>query len=348
MEFPDLPRPVRLTLPAQSLLVESISPTSSVNDVTKLPELSIAQRYQASIDTRLPNGSFKVLVNGHEMQMNLPENVRTGDQLNLLLVSKEPRLKFALLSITPNPAGVTHSSQLPTTLSGIATEADLSKAGLFLGNLTQEPNKSLPSPPLISNTPLLSGPPINSQQLPGLLKQALSHSGLFYENHQAQWVAGKMTSEQLSQEPQSKLTPLTSASLNTPIAVTMLSSSDAPVHPQSLTIVQQQLNLLETGQLTWRGEVWLGQSMEWSITDQPPSGRESSDPQQWQSRLRLTLPRLGEVVATLELNQDGLKLAIRAQDEATLSLMRNDQQPLSEAMTTAGLKVLGIDCGGKT
>jgi len=128
----------------------------------------------------------------------------------------------------------------------------------------------------------------------------------------------------------------------------MLSSSDAPVHPQSLTIVQQQLNLLETGQLTWRGEVWPGQSMEWSITDQPPSGRESPDPQQWQSRLRLTLPKLGEVVATLELNQGGLKLAIRAQDEATLSLMRNDQQPLSEAMTTAGLKVLGIDFGGKT
>lgn len=348
MEFPDLPRPIRLTLPAQSLLVESISPASSVNDVTKLPELAVAQRYQASIDSRLPNGSFKVLVNGHELQMNLPENARTGDQLNLLLVSKEPRLKFALLSITPNPAVAPHSSQLPTTVLETGADIDLSKAGRFLGNLTQEPNKASLPPPLISNMPLLSEPPMNSQQLPGLLKQALSHSGLFYENHQAQWIAGKMTSEQLSQEPQSKLTPLTSASLNTPIAITMLSSSDAPVHPQSLTTVQQQLNLLETGQLNWRGEVWPGQQMEWSITDHPPSGKESSDSQQWQSRLRLTLPKLGEVIATLELNQDGLRLSIRAQDAATLSLMRNDRQPLSESMAAAGLKVLRIDLENKS
>ena len=343
MEFPDLPRPIRLTLPAQSLLVESISPSSSVNDVTKLPELSIAQRYQASIDSRLPNGSFKVTVNGHEMQMNLPESARTGDQLNLLLLSKEPRLKFALLSTVQNPAGRAHDVTLPQSRSVV--EAELSKAGQFLGNLIQDTNKAPPPPALTSTLPVLSSPPITSQQLPGLLQKVISNSGLFYENHQAQWIAGRMTPDQLSQEPQSKLTPLVSPSLTPQSAVAILPISDTSVHPQSLTMVQQQINLLETGQLNWRGEIWPGQTMEWSITEQPHSGNESPDPPRWQSRLRINLPRLGEVIANLDLDHSGVKLSIRAQDESTLSLMRKDRQPLSEAMTSAGIKVLGIDLG---
>ena len=71
MDFPDLPRPVRLGLPAQPLLVESVSPSSSVTDVTKLSNLAVAQRYQASVEARLPNGHFKVTVSGQEMQMRL-------------------------------------------------------------------------------------------------------------------------------------------------------------------------------------------------------------------------------------------------------------------------------------
>ena len=88
--------------------------------------------------------------------------------------------------------------------------------------------------------------------------------------------------------------------------------------------------------------------MEWSITEQPHNGNESPDPPRWQSRLRINLPRLGEVIANLDLDHSGVKLSIRAQDEATLSLMRKDRQPLSEAMTSAGIKVLGIDLGAQS
>ena len=343
MEFPDLPRPARLTLPAQPLLVESVSPTSSIAAVTELPDLAIAQRYQASVEDRLANGNFKVMVNGHELQMNLPSNTKTGDQLNLLLVSKEPRLKFALLSATPITGSNNNATKASLDLSGIG--AELSKAGLFIGALTQDTIKSLSTPTLNSSTPILATPPMTTQQLPSLLQQAMSISGLFYENHQAQWIMGKRTLEQLTQEPQGKIPTNNVPITNSPTPGSISSNNDTPIHPQSLSLVQQQLNLLETGHLSWRGEVWAGQTMEWDITKDPSSSGEEEETTSWQTRLRLNLPKLGEVVVTIGLDKGGVKLALNAADSKTLSLMHDGQRPLTESMTAAGLNVIGMDFG---
>ncbi len=458
MEFPDLARPVRLGLPTQPLLVESVAPVSPAADVTKKPaDLSVAQRYLATVEARLANGSFRVLVNGQELQMNLPESARPGDQLNLLLLSKEPRLKFALLSVaTPNEAAnaaqkfllnvkaqlpngnfnvlingqelqlrlpegtrpgdqlklllttgelhfksgnaaatstdaeitqripVNVKAQLPngnfnvlingqelqlhlpqstqpssrmelvligkeshlkpgeTLTAGTGAGAELSKTGRFLGTLTLDGVRTSATP-LTNAAPLLSAPPINSQQLPALLQQAMSYSGLFYESHQAQWIAGKRPLEQLLQEPQSKLPIATSPASNSATATGVLLSADAPVHAQSMTLVQQQLNLLETGQLAWRGEVWPGQTMEWDITEHPSAENETAELPRWQTRLRLTLPKLGEIVATIGLATNGVQVALSATDAETLALMRGDRQPLAAAMEAAGLNVLGVE-----
>ena len=343
MEFPDLPRPARLTLPAQPLLVESVSPTSSIAAVTELPDLAIAQRYQASVEDRLANGNFKVMVNGHELQMNLPANSKTGDQLNLLLVSKEPRLKFALLSATPITGSNNNATKASLDLSGIG--AELSKAGLFIGALTQDTIKSLSTPTLNSSTPILATPPMTTQQLPSLLQQAMSISGLFYENHQAQWIMGKRTLEQLTQEPQGKILTNNVPTSNSPALNSIASNNDTPVHPQSMSLVQQQLNLLETGHLSWRGEVWAGQTMEWNIAKDPSPSAEEGETTSWQTKLRLNLPKLGEVVATIGLNKGDVKIALNAMDSKTLSKMRDDRQPLTESMTAAGLNVTGMDFG---
>ena len=343
MEFPDLPRPARLTLPAQPLLVESVSPTSSIAAVTELPDLAIAQRYQASVEDRLANGNFKVMVNGHELQMNLPGNSKTGDQLNLLLVSKEPRLKFALLSTTPSTSNISNVTKVPLDLS--RTGAELSKTGLFIGALTQDTIKSLSTPTLNSSTPILTTPSMTTQQLPSLLQQSMSISGLFYENHQAQWIMGKRTLEQLTQEPQGKIPTNNVPIINSPTPGSISSNNDTPIHPQSVSLVQQQLNLLETGHLSWRGEVWAGQTMEWDITKDPSSSGEEEETTSWQTRLRLNLPKLGEVVVTIGLDKGGVKLALNAADSKTLSLMHDGQRPLTESMTAAGLNVIGMDFG---
>ena len=372
MDFPDLPRPVRLGLPAQPLLVESVSPSSSVTDVTKLSNLAVAQRYQASVEARLPNGHFKVTVSGQEMQMKLPEGTRPGDQLNLLLISKEPRLKFAMLSTTPTPGDASISAQRPNsntklhpdtqmnmTLAGrgeilktgeplnLIADAELSKTGRFLGTLIQDSNRSLATP-LVNTGALLAGPPLNSQQLPAQLQQAMSHSGLFYESHQAQWVAGRRSLEKLLQEPQGRLSSTASTAAtssttpNTPAAGWTI-SADTPAHPQSMTLVQQQLNLLETGQLSWRGEIWPGQSMDWEITDHPSTGDEPDETPRWQTRLRISLPKLGDIVANIGLDTGGVKVSISAADDKALSRMQSQRLPLAESLSAAGLTVLGVE-----
>ena len=250
--------------------------------------------------------------------------------MELVLVGREAHLK-------PGEA-------LPT-----GAGAELSKTGRFLGALTQDTARAVATP-LANTTPLLSSPPVNQQQLPGLLQQAMASSGLFYESHQAQWIAGKRSLEQLSQEPQGKLSSTASLSSNSAAATGILLSADTPVHPQSMTLVQQQLNLLETGQLAWRGEVWPGQTMEWDITEHPSAEDKTSELPRWQTRLRLTLPRLGEIVAIIGFDTRGVQVALRAADAETLALMQGDRQPLAAAMEAAGLSVLGVevqrDAGG--
>jgi hypothetical protein len=185
---------------------------------------------------------------------------------------------------------------------------------------------------------------MTTQQLPSLLQQAMSISGLFYENHQAQWVMGKRTLEQLTQEPQAKI-PTNSATISSQTTSSISSNNDTPVHPQSLSLVQQQLNLLETGHLSWRGEIWAGQTMQWDITKDPSLSAEEGETTSWQTRLRLNLPKLGEVVATIGLNKGDVKMTLNATDSKTLSKMQDDQQPLTESMTAAGLTVIGVKFG---
>lgn len=340
---------------AQLLLVESVAPAARIPDpLRSAPEFAPGQKYQATVETHLPNGNFKVLIAGRLLQMNLPESTQPGDRLELVLIAREPRLKFVLLGDARQKAGA---------------EPSLSTTGRFLGALVHDAGRSPAAPALTSPAPLLFGPPADGRLLPELLRQALSRSGLFYESHQAQWVTGKNTLEQLRQEPQGRLAGMLTAPHlpqlktgteikvallqpgldvdNTAVAARATQDSRAPAHAQSLALVQQQLAVLETGQLRWRGEVWPGQWMEWDIAERPPSEdkaeNETDKPSRWQTRLRLTLPQLGEVAATLALDPRGVRIALDAMATGTAALLQSSRQPLKAAMAAAGLNVLAVE-----
>ncbi len=218
--------------------------------------------------------------------------------------------------------------------------ASLSATGRLLGALAQDAARSPIALPLTSSAPVLSAPPADSRQLPALLRDAITQSGLFYESHQAQWVAGKRTLAQLLQEPQGRLY-LDSRPAEASAAA--VRNADAPVHAQTVTLVQQQLSALETGQLFWRGEIWPGQLMEWDIAEHPPAASEIDAALRWQTRLRLTLPKLGEVAATLALNASGVHIALGAAEAATAALLQGSHQPLTAAMAAAGLRTLAVE-----
>ena len=341
---------IRPDMLARLLLVESIAPVTPVPDAARrLPIFSEGQRFLATVEAQLADGDFQVQVNGRVLQMNLPQSARPGDRMELMLIVREPRLKFLLLSEGQSRAGA---------------DVTLSATGRFLGALALDAAKS-PAPSLTGAAPVFGSPPADSRQLPELLRVALSQSGLFYESHQAQWVAGKRSLGQLLQEPQgglssgfrsqspelrdasqtsalnSQLSTLSSQSVE---AVTgTVRNANAPVHEQTLTLVQQQLNTLETGLLSWRGEIWPGQWMEWDIAEHPPAEHETEDLSRWQTRLRLTLPKLGEVAATLALDSRGVRITLGATATGTAALLESSQQPLAAGMAAAGLSVLAVE-----
>ncbi len=314
-------------------LISQLSPTGSVAPVapiTATPNLRNSlldfvpgQKYLALVEARLPNGNARVLISDQLLQMRLPGNISPGDQMELVFISKDPRLKFLLHNDGSLKAGNNNAS--------------ISATGRFLGVLAQDAQKPTTSQPLTSTTPILPAPPLNSLELPGLLQKAIFQSGLFYESHQAQWVAGKNKLVQLQQEPQGKL-------VATAITKPTISNLEMPVHAQSVSLVQQQLSTLETGQITWRGEIWQGQPMQWDITEHPPSNeQETNETSQWRTQLKLTLPQLGDITANMILSPHGLSIKLNTTETETASLLKKHQSPLTTGMTSAGLNVQAVE-----
>jgi hypothetical protein len=89
----------------------------------------------------------------------------------------------------------------------------------------------------------------------------------------------------------------------------------ASIHPATIPLVRQQLDLLATDQFRWTGEVWPGAKFDWTIEpDSSGRGRGGgADPgeegQTWRTRVTLALPTLGTVDAELTLS--GVRLAAR-------------------------------------
>lgn len=314
----------------KTALIESvtpISPVKPVSDSLKSPQdFTQGKRFLATVGAQLANGNFKVSIADQALQMRLPENIRPGDKMTLVLIAREPQLKFllqneAFLNTTKNPSNI-------------------SATGRFIGLLAQDSAKATNQQPLTSTAPILTNPPTNDVETPVLLQKALSQSGLFYESHQAQWVTGKKTLSQLQQEPQGKLN---AAATTSAIALTTTESS---VHAQSLHLVQHQLTTLESGQIVWRGEIWPEQFMDWNITEHTPNENKQDTEEsslQWQTQLRLTLPNLGEITATLVFSAEEVRIKLHTPRPETTELLRNNQSPLANALVASGLNIKTIE-----
>lgn len=346
--------------------VTPITPVTAILDSQSTPaEFVQGQKYQALIELRLLNGNSRVSVANQLLQMRLPENFQPGNKLELIFLSHEPKLQFLVFNETPMDAE--------------KDTASISTTGRFLGTLMQDTFKqastnttnTTPTPSVTSPTPILINPPTNSTELPGLLQKAIIESGLFYESHLAQWINGENTLENLHQEPQGKLMLVTAdisiartvapqkqiatqqdAKGVTPdisTAKTVVSNSlspEMPVHAQAIPLVQQQLTTLETGHLLWRGEVWQGQSMEWDIYEQSEDKEKENElnhAAQWHTQIRLSMPQLGDITATIALNAQGISIKMNTSRLETASLLRNNQLPLTMDMQLAGLNIQSVE-----
>lgn len=416
----------------QLLVKTSVPPLVEVAETpAELPQWVAGQKLPAHVLASLPNGRFQVSVEDQVLDMNLPKNTQPGENIELVFVANQPRLTFVLSRETQassranaaSAAAVAARGDLPlsTNLEGARPAVTLSDTAKFLGALMQkvaENTHDSQASPLLKTEPLVAAPPANSKEFAQVLRGALSQSGLFYESHQAQWVAGERSLAELLHEPQGKLslaiaenlpsatdaskTPTSSnpalasqpvgdaqkaqvligsggispsaadtlkplAPPNLPAGLASVGDTqkaqvlvnlqaDAsplaigepmePVHPDTLPLIQQQLHTLDARQMVWQGQIWPGQAMDWIVEERQGRGDGGDEEAvNWQTKLRLQLPRLGNVSAALAFTPQGLRISLAASETTTAETLKAAQGKLQNSLDAAGLALVGLTVG---
>jgi hypothetical protein len=360
--------------PAADLALRPALPAQEITD--KLAGLVAGQRLLAEIQSLMPNGTYRALINQRSVTLALPFAAKTGDAIELEVAESDGKLTLAVVSKAASEGGQGDGDSAATSLS---------RTGVLISHLLGGARDARSGPvalPLNGNQPIAASPTGKAQDLLPLLRQAISESGMFYESHQAEWVEGRVSKAQLLQEPQGKLAPLTAArpeslhasesansgrvaadvagplptrstdsligTLQTTQAATGQLALAAPtVAPQALALVQQQLEAFATQNFAWQGQVWPGQQMDWEIEHERARGDRDdtnvgSDGEKWQTRLRLTLPHLGEVDARLHIHDRQISLSVVASDVETRALLRSDVASLRGQLEQAGLDLASL------
>lgn len=228
---PDIASSLRSHIPDQSSTHSAkTQPPAPIQRVTDaLSNLVPGQRVMAEIQALLPNGSYRALVAQREVTLALPFSAKAGDSLELEVQENQGKLTLAFVANRSEPA---QGKGQPVSVA-----TSLSQAGKLIGDLLQQAGgegKRAPPAPLNGNQALVTTMPKDAAaQLAPILKQALSQSGMFYEAHQARWVAGRLPTAQLKQEPQGRLPPNLSPPTPTTAATASTTAPSAQVSPQA-------------------------------------------------------------------------------------------------------------------
>ena len=275
----------------------------------QVSKLEPGQRIQGTIQEQVSPGLFKVQVAGQSTQIPLPGSFQSGNVVELQVISTNPHLTFSLFA---SSKPIATQEQISSTSRMLANLAELPLTRTAIGSTTDRP--VWPA----------TGLPIDSKQLAVALRDALANSGLFYESHQAEWVRGERSTAQLLVEPQNQLPGKqvadSSADHQSAALAAALQGKELPIPKELITLVQQQLHTLETHQLTWTGQVWPEQQMQWEIQGEPEHHASTADNRQWSTELELALPRLGDVHARLIFSGGEVILNLQAADSNVTSL----------------------------
>ena len=235
-------------------------------------QLTPGQQVQAEVMASLPNQRFLARIAGKLFNIELSIIVQPGETLELTFVTGEPHLTFAL-----SRAG---NSSTPVTISD---------TGRLLNQLTMNSADPRQTGGLTRNSTILNGPPADTSLFAGLLGEALTLKGIFYESHLLQWFLGERQARELLKEPQGKLSSrgksltegkpaqksgadgadgFTEEALADELICTDRSS--APVDPRTVSIVREQLEPSIPARLSGTGRC--GPGRRWNGA----SGRRST------------------------------------------------------------------------
>jgi hypothetical protein len=164
-------------------------------------------------------------------------------------------------------------------------------------------------------------PELVSQQL----KAAISNSGLFYESHLRDFIEGHRHLNAIKLEPQNQLQHM------------------------AQSLLPQQLHILEHQRISWHGEVWPHQQMDWDVylqNEQDDTSRNTNQDTESQaaivSDLTLHLPHLGKVTAKISIKNGRMHVGVYAEERASLPLLRAKSPSLATAIESSGQQLTGI------
>lgn len=216
---------------------------------------------------------------------------------------------------------VMKSESFPEKSTSTASVSDAAK--LINQSLTQAEAKGIAekftAQTVITHNPQL--PALVSQQL----KSAITNSGLFYESHLKDYMDGQRHLNAIKMEPQNQF------------------------QQAAQSLLPQQLHILEQQRLSWHGEVWPNQAMDWDVYLQ--SEQEHTNGSAYQnaetsaaiaSDLTLHLPHLGKVTAKISLKNGRMHIGVLVEDKTSLQLLRAESASLATAVEANGQTLAGL------
>ncbi len=267
------------------------------------------QEYFANVLSKVGDTAYHVKVEsgslkGTILKMDLGLAAKAGQMLTLRYMHDNPVPTFLLATTPTNAAGSTTEISIAANL-----------IGHYLKKAESDGVTSR-----FQATAVVTNSPSSPQVMAHDLKNAVSNSGLFYESHLSDLAQSNQSLAAIKQEPQNQA--------NSPIA----------------NLMSQQLAILENQRMSWHGEVWPGQKMDWDIYQQQNSADGKQSPNESQadqdrpinSEMTLHLPHLGKVSARISLTDGRMRVSILAEQPQTLEMLTAKRLGLAEAIGKNG------------
>jgi pyruvate/2-oxoglutarate dehydrogenase complex dihydrolipoamide acyltransferase (E2) component len=280
----------------------TVVPVSALLDAGDVPAAEIAK----TVDTLRAMGGMSARV----MESN-PGNVHvldfSGTRVTLKLAQSYAPGELLAVILAASPGAKSNAGDVKLSASGQLIQAALT------ADAAEEAAASTPA--------LATGAPTDAGALASALRKAVQDTGIFYESHLATWMNGRTSLEALRQEPKARLG--------------QTQDPAEPFSPPLAALVRRQLDALENRSAEWRGTLWPGQAGELAITEERSTGMASTA-SAWSTRIRLTLPNLGEIDARISLSGKRVKLDMDASASAVAAL-RTGGAELRDALSARGL-----------
>jgi len=277
-------------------------------------QLSPGQQVKGEVVQTLPGKAYLVAVQGERFLMELPGELQKGEQVALSFVGSDPHVHFALQRGDGPPE--------PVRLSTI---------GKWLAAAPGEEGAPFPV-----QGALVHHAAEASTLLAARLREALTQGGLFYESHLAKWAAGALSLQEILKEPQGKLSRLRrdgdDSGRRDPG-----SAGNGIGDDRTLPLVREQLLLLNSRTLSFKGEPWPGQEMELTVREGGPDEEPGVE-----AALSLDLPRLGPVRARLHLGEQGVTLEVVTRHSESCEELKLGGGELLAASSAAGVRLARV------